>query len=96
MKEVLISYASQQRDSSTCVKWKRMAGRRVNPWLPNSSGKNEMTRHQKSWDPPLVMAMGSVFMEQDRASDFVTGEGDLVSQQTTSVNPRKLGINWRC
>ena len=42
------------------------------------------------------MAMGSVFMEQDRASDFVTGDGDLVIQQTTSVNPRKLGINWRC
>lgn len=38
------------------------------------------------------MAIGSVFIEQDKASDFVTGEGDLVTQHTASVNPKNLRI----
>lgn len=40
----------------------------------------------------LVMAIGSVFMEQDSASDFVIGVGDLVSLHTNSVKRRNLQI----
>lgn len=59
------------------MKWNRIAGTKITPELPNSSGRKEMT-NDYSDQPLLVIAIGNVFIEHERTRDFVTGRGDRV------------------
>lgn len=59
------------------MKWNKIAGTKITPGLPNSSGRKEMT-NDDSYRSQLVIAMGNVFIEHERTRDFVTGRGDRV------------------